>query len=98
MVEKESLYIKRILFANKVLLGFDNDAILQLCTYLLTLEDVFHNTDSSLNLFKEMEDDTNKVKYEFNLKMSTDKFCEIMHISQTVHQNELNFFKKILDT
>ena len=28
MVEKESLYIKRILFANKVILGFDNDAIL----------------------------------------------------------------------
>jgi hypothetical protein len=65
---------------------------------LLTLEDVFHNIDSRLNLFKEREDDTNKVKYEFNLKMSIDQFCEIMHISQTVHQNELKFFKEILDT
>ena len=32
VVEKERLYIKGTFFANKVLFGFDDDVILQLCT------------------------------------------------------------------
>jgi len=37
----------------------DDDAILQLDTNLLTLEDVFYDTDLRSNLFKEWEDDMN---------------------------------------
>jgi hypothetical protein len=63
----------------------------------LTLEDVFYYTDSRLNLFKEGEDDMNQVKSEFGLKISADQFCKIKHISQIVHQNELNIYREILD-
>jgi hypothetical protein len=45
-------------FANKVLLGFDDDAILQLGTNFFNLKDVFHDIESRSNLFKEGEDDT----------------------------------------
>jgi hypothetical protein len=41
--------------------------------------------------------DTSQVKYEFDLKMSANKFYEIRHISQTIHQNELKFYNGILD-
>jgi len=63
------LYIRGTFFANKVLLGFDDDVILWLDTDLLTLENVFHDTDLRSNLFKEMKDDTNQVMSEFGLKM-----------------------------
>jgi hypothetical protein len=53
MVENESLYIKGTFFANKVLLGFDDDVILWLGTDLLKLEDVSHDTYSRSNLFKQ---------------------------------------------
>jgi hypothetical protein len=36
---------------------------------LLTLENVFHDTDLRSNLFKETKDDTNQVISEFGLKM-----------------------------
>jgi len=98
MAEKENLYIRGTFFANKVLLGFDDDVIFWLGTNLLILKDVFHDTDLSLNLFKEMEDDTNQVMFEFGLKMFADKFCKIRRISQTIHQIKLNFFKEIQDT
>jgi len=80
MVENESLYIKGTFFANKVLLGFDDDAIIWLDTNLLTLKDVFQDTHSRLNLSKEEEDDTNQVRSKFDLKMSVDQFYEIKHI------------------
>ena len=51
MVEKESLHTRGALFANKILLGFDDDVILQLGIDLLALEYVFHNTNSKSNLF-----------------------------------------------
>jgi hypothetical protein len=50
------------------------------------------------NLFKEGEDDENQVRSEFGLKIFTDQFCEIKHIYQTVHLNELKFYIEILDT
>jgi len=40
----------------------------------------------------------NKVRFEFVLKMSVDQFCEIEHIFQTIYQNELTFYREILDT
>jgi len=55
--------------ANKVLLGFDDDVILWLDTDLLTLENVFHDTDLRSDLFKETKDDMNQVISEFGLKM-----------------------------
>jgi hypothetical protein len=85
-------------FANKVLLGFDDDAIILPGTDLLTLEDVFYDTNSRLNLFKEEDDDTTQVRFKFSLKMSIDQFCEIEHISQTINQNELKLYRNILDT
>jgi len=45
-----------------------------------------------------MNIDTNQVMSKFSVKMSSDKFCEIEHLSQIVHQNELRFYKEILDT
>ena len=39
---------------------------------LLTLEDVFHNIDSRLDLFKEEDDDMNQVRFEFDLKIYVD--------------------------
>ena len=41
IIEKESLYIRGILFANKVLHDFDDDAILQLGTNFFYLKYVF---------------------------------------------------------
>jgi len=63
------VYQGGLFFANKVLLGFDDDVILWLDTDLLTLENVFHNTDLRSNLFKEMKDDTNQAMSEFGLKI-----------------------------
>jgi len=97
MVEKEKLYIKGTFFANKVLFCFDDDAILQLGTDLLTLEDVFHDTDSRSNLFKDWKDNMNQVRSEFGFKISADQFCKMRYISQTVHQNKLKYYRKILD-
>jgi hypothetical protein len=74
MVEKESLFIRRIFFANKVLLGFNDDDNFQLGTDLLTIKDVFHDTNSRLNLFKEEEDDTNQVMSEFSFKIVANQF------------------------
>ena len=34
---------------------------------------------------------------EFPLKISANQFCEINHISQTVHQIELTFYREILN-
>jgi hypothetical protein len=45
-----------------------------------------------------MHIDTNQVRSKFGLKMFVDQFCEIGHISQTIHQNKLKFYKEILDT
>jgi hypothetical protein len=81
IVENESLYIKRTFFANKVLLGFDDDVILQFGTNLLTLEDVFYYIDSKWNLYKEGKDYTNQVRSNYGLKIYADQFCEIEHIS-----------------
>ena len=39
----------------------------------------------------------NQVKFKFDLKMPTDQFCEIIHISQTIHWIELKFYKEIVD-
>jgi len=36
---------------------------------------------------------TNQVMSEFSLKMSTDQFCEINHISQIVHRIEMQFHR-----
>jgi hypothetical protein len=55
---------------NKVLIVFYDDAILWLDNDLLTLKDVFHDTDLRSNLFKKGEDDTNQVRFEFGLKIS----------------------------
>ena len=74
MVEKESLFIRRIFFANKVLLGFNDDDNFHLGTDLLTIKDVFHDTNSRLNLFKEGEDDTNQVMSEFSFKIVANQF------------------------
>jgi hypothetical protein len=74
-VEKESLYIKMTFFANKVLLVFYDDVILCLVNDYLTLEDVFHDRNSRLNLLKDGENDTNQVMSEFGLKLSTNQFC-----------------------
>jgi hypothetical protein len=79
------LYIKGTFFANKVLLSFDNNVVLWLGTDLLTLEYVFHYTNSRLIPFKEGEDDMIEVRFEFGLKISADQFCEIRHISQTIY-------------
>jgi hypothetical protein len=53
MVENESLYIKGTFFANKILLGFHDDAILQLGIDFFSLKDVFHDTNLCSNFFKE---------------------------------------------
>ena len=45
----ESFYIRGTFFANKVLLGFDHDAIIWHGTNLLTLEYVFHDIDLRSN-------------------------------------------------
>lgn len=45
------VYIRRTFFANKVLLGFDDDVILHLHTDLLTLKDVSHDTYLRSNIF-----------------------------------------------
>jgi hypothetical protein len=72
MVEKESLYIMGALLANKALLSFNDDDNLLSATNFLTLEYIFHDIDSRLNLFKEGEDDTNQVRFKFDLKMYAD--------------------------
>jgi hypothetical protein len=69
IIKKKSLYIMGTFFANKVLLGFDDDAILQLGTNFFNLKDVFHDIESRSNLFKEGEDDTIQVKSEFSLQI-----------------------------
>lgn len=51
IAKKKILYIRRTFFANKVLLGFDDDVILHLDTDLLTLKDVFHDTYLRSNIF-----------------------------------------------
>jgi hypothetical protein len=75
IVENESLYIKMTFFANKVLFVFYDDVILCPVNDYLTLQDVFHDTNSSLNLFKDGENDTNQVRSECGLKLSTNQFC-----------------------
>jgi len=97
MVENERLYVRGIFFANKVLLGFDDDVI-WLGTNFLTLEDVFYDIDSKSNLLKERKEDTNQVRSEFGLKIFVDQFCKFKDISQTAHRNELKFYREILDT
>jgi hypothetical protein len=62
-------------FANKVLLVFYDDVIICLVNDYLTLEDVFHDRNSRLNLLKDGENDTNQVMSEFGLKLSTNQFC-----------------------
>jgi hypothetical protein len=69
-LKNKSLCIKRTFFTNKVLLSFDDNVILWLDTYFLTLEDIFHDTDLRSNIFKEEEDDINQVISEFDLKIS----------------------------
>jgi hypothetical protein len=38
--------------------------------------------------------DTNQVKFEFGFQMSTNQFYKIMHISQTIHRIELEFYRE----
>jgi hypothetical protein len=52
MVEKESLYTKEILLANKVLSSFDDDVIFHFGTDLFSLMDDFHVIDSRTSPFK----------------------------------------------
>ena len=59
-------------FANMALLNFNDDDNLLFATDFLTLEYIFHDIDSRLNLFKEGEDDTNQVRFKFDLKMYAD--------------------------
>jgi hypothetical protein len=92
------LYIKGNLFSNKILFCFDDNVIFWLGSDLLTLKDFFYNTDSRSNLFKEMEDDTNQVRSEFDLKMFANQFCKIKHISRIIHQIKPKIYRKILDT
>ena len=47
---------------------------------------------------KEREDDRNQVKFEFDLKLFVNQFCDIMHISQTILQIKMKFYMKVLDT
>jgi hypothetical protein len=81
-----------------ILLGFDDDDIIQVGTDLFTLKDFFHYTYSRSNLFKEGDDDTNQVRSKFDLKMSANQFCVIRYTSQIVHWNVLKFYREILDT
>ena len=37
------------------------------------------------NPFKKEKDDTNQVRFEFDLKISADQFCKIKHISLIVY-------------
>jgi hypothetical protein len=60
--------------------------------------DDLHIIDSRMNIFREGGEDTNQVRYYFFLKILIDQFCEIKHISQTVHQIKLKFYSKILET
>ena len=71
MVKNKSLYTKRTFFANKVLLGFDDDVILQFGTNLLTLKDVFYDIDLRSNLYKERKDDTIQARSKYELKITT---------------------------
>jgi hypothetical protein len=68
MVEKESLYIREILLANKVLSSFDDDVIFHFGTGLFSLMDDFHVIDSRASPFKEV----GEVRSEFCFKMPTD--------------------------
>ena len=52
----------------------------QVGIHLLTLENVFHDICLMSNPFKKEEDDTNQVRFEFDLKMFADQFCKIKHI------------------
>jgi hypothetical protein len=42
--------------------------------------------------------DINQIRFEFNLKISINQFCNIEHISQIIYQNELKVYREILDT
>jgi len=84
MVENESLYIKETFFANKVLLGFDDDVILWLGTDLLKLEDVSHDTYSRSNLFKEGRTVRTKSDLSLALKCMLTSFAR-SNISLKLH-------------
>jgi hypothetical protein len=84
MVENESLYIKETFFANKVLLGFDDDVILWLGTDLLKLEDVSHDTYSRSNLFKEGRTVRTKSDLSLALKYMLTSFAR-SNISLKLH-------------
>ena len=84
MVENDSLYIKEIFFANKVLLGFDDDVILWLGTDLLKLEDVSHDTYSRSNLFKEGRTVRTKSDLSLALKCMLTSFAR-SNISLKLH-------------
>jgi hypothetical protein len=47
------LYIKGTFFTNKALLSFDDDVVFKLGIDMLTLEDVFHDTNLRSNLLNE---------------------------------------------
>ena len=84
MVENESLYIKETFFANKVLLGFDDDVILWLGTDLLKLKDVSHDTYSRSNLFKEGRTVRTKSDLSLTLKCMLTSFAR-SNISLKLH-------------
>jgi hypothetical protein len=84
MVENESLYIKETFFANKVLLGFDDDVILWLGTDLLKLKDVSHDTYSRSNLFKEGRTVRTKSDLSLALKYMLTSFAR-SNISLKLH-------------
>jgi len=95
MVEKKSLYIRGPFLLTKFFLVLM--MMLWLGMNLLTLEDIFHDTDSRSNLFKEWEDDINQLRSDFGLKIFVGQFCEIKHISQKIHRNKLKFYREIQD-
>ena len=81
MAKKKSLYVRKTFFANKVLLGFDDDAIFQLGTDFYSLGDDLHIIDLGMNHFEEGGNDMNQVWSKFCLKIYTDQFCKIEYIS-----------------
>jgi len=62
------------------------------------LRDDLHVIYSRMDPFKEGGDDTNQGRSELFLKMHTNQFYEIRHISPNIYQIELKFYREILDT
>jgi hypothetical protein len=98
MVEKKSLYIRGPYFVTRFFLVSMMMLFFSLILIFWPYKMFFHDTYSRSNFFKVGENDTNQVWSEFSFKMYVDRFCEIWHISQVIHRNKLEIYRKILDT